>query len=43
MSIFTPRINILPYQYPELLKYKDAIRHSYWIHTEFNFTSDINN
>lgn len=42
MSIFDKRINILPYEYPELLKYKDAIRHSYWIHTEFNFTSDIN-
>ena len=42
MSIFKPRINILPYQYPSLLDYKDAIRHSYWIHTEFNFTSDIN-
>ena len=30
-----------PYEYPELLEYVDAIRHSYWIHTEFNFTSDI--
>ena len=42
MSIFEKRTHILPYEYPELLKYKDAIRHSYWIHTEFNFTSDIN-
>jgi ribonucleoside-diphosphate reductase beta chain len=42
MSIFNKRINILPYEYPELLSYKDAIRHSYWIDTEFNFTSDIN-
>ena len=42
MSIFEKRMNILPYKYPELLKYKDAIRHSYWIDTEFNFTSDIN-
>jgi len=41
-DIFTGRVNILPYKYPELLKYKDAIRHSYWIHTEYNFTSDIN-
>lgn len=40
-SIFEPRVNILPYQYPQLLEYKDAIRHSYWIDTEFNFTSDI--
>lgn len=32
-----------PYEYPELLQYVDAVRHSYWIHTEFNFTSDIQN
>lgn len=36
-----PRKNILPYEYPSLLAYKDAIRHSYWIDTEFNFTTDI--
>jgi len=41
MSIFDKRVNILPYQYPDLLKYKDAIRHSYWIESEFNFTTDI--
>lgn len=40
--IFEKRENILPYEYPDLLKYKDAIRHSYWLHTEYNFTSDIN-
>ena len=40
-NIFLPRINILPYEYPQLLAYKDAIRHSYWIDTEFNFTTDI--
>jgi ribonucleoside-diphosphate reductase beta chain len=41
-NIFKPRVNILPYEYPSLLAYKDAIRHSYWIDTEFNFTTDIN-
>ncbi len=40
-DIFKKRINLKPYEYPELLEYTDAIRHSYWIHTEFNFTSDI--
>jgi len=40
-NIFKPRVNILPYEYPQLLAYKDAIRHSYWIDTEFNFTEDI--
>ena len=41
MSIFNKRVNILPYEYPHLLDFKNAIRHSYWIHTEFNFTDDI--
>lgn len=41
-DIFTKRVNILPYEYPQLLDYKEAIRHSYWIDTEFNFTTDIN-
>ena len=40
-NIFSSRENILPYEYPQLLKYKDAIRHSYWIDTEYNFTEDI--
>lgn len=40
-DIFKSRENILPYEYPQLLAYKDAIRHSYWIDTEFNFTEDI--
>lgn len=40
-DIFAKRVHIKPAEYPELLAYVDAIRHSYWIHTEFNFTSDI--
>lgn len=40
-DIFTKRTNLKPYEYPELYEYVSAIRHSYWIHTEFNFTSDI--
>ncbi len=40
-NIFEKRINLKPYEYPELIEYVDAIRHSYWIHTEFNFTSDV--
>jgi ribonucleoside-diphosphate reductase beta chain len=40
-DIFAKRTNIKPAEYPELLAYVDAIRHSYWIHTEFNFTGDI--
>jgi ribonucleoside-diphosphate reductase beta chain len=40
-DLFRKRTNLKPYEYPELIEYVDAIRHSYWIHTEFNFTSDI--
>ena len=40
-NIFEKRINLKPYEYPQLYEYVPAIRHSYWIHTEFNFTSDI--
>ena len=40
-NVFEKRITLKPYEYPELYKYVPAIRHSYWIHTEFNFTSDI--
>ena len=40
-DIFAKRVNLKPFEYPELYEYVPAIRHSYWIHTEFNFTSDI--
>jgi ribonucleoside-diphosphate reductase beta chain len=40
-NIFEKRVHLKPYEYPDLLEYVDAIRHSYWIHSEFNFTSDI--
>lgn len=40
-DLFKKRIALRPYEYPELLEYVDGIRHSYWLHTEFNFTSDI--
>ena len=41
LNIFEKRLNLKPYDYPALNEYVDAIRHSYWIHTEFNYTSDI--
>lgn len=40
-DVFSRRIEIKPYDYPHLLEYIDAIRHSYWIHTEFNYSADI--
>lgn len=41
MGLFDKRIEFKPYEYPDILQYKDAIRHSYWVHTEWNFISDI--
>ena len=40
-NIFEKRKNLKPYEYPELEAYKEAIQHSYWLHTEYNYTSDI--
>lgn len=40
-NIFRKRTNLKPYEYPQLIEYLEAIRHSYWVHTEFNYTSDI--
>lgn len=42
-DIFRKRIHLKPYEYPELYEYVNAIRHSYWIHTEFNFVGDVQN
>jgi len=40
-NIFSKRVNLKPYEYPQLIEYLEAIRHSYWVHTEFNYSSDI--
>jgi ribonucleoside-diphosphate reductase beta chain len=40
-DIFKKRLYLKPYEYPELYEYVNAVRHSYWIHTEFNFVSDV--
>lgn len=39
--IFEKRVSLRPYEYPHLLEYVDAMRHSYWIHTEYNYSWDI--
>jgi len=41
MGIFDKRVAFKPFEYPEILVFKDAIRHSYWLHSEWNFTSDV--
>lgn len=41
LDIFKHRLNLKPYEYPQLTGYKEAIQHSYWLHTQYNYTSDI--
>ena len=40
-DIFRPRTAYKPFEYPHLASYVDAIQQSYWIVSEYNFTSDI--
>jgi ribonucleoside-diphosphate reductase beta chain len=41
MSIFKKRVAFKPFEYPEILEYKNAINHSYWLVSEWNFISDV--
>jgi ribonucleoside-diphosphate reductase beta chain len=41
MSIFDKRIAFKPFEYPEVIEYKNAISHSYWLISEWNFISDV--
>lgn len=41
MGIFDKRVAFKPFEYPDILAYKDAINHSYWLVSEWNFISDI--
>lgn len=41
MSIFERRDTFKPFEYPDLERFKEAIQHSYWLVSEFNFHSDV--
>lgn len=41
MDLFKERINFKPYEYPEVMDFIDAINHSYWLHSELTFESDV--
>ncbi len=40
-DIFRNRKHLKPYEYSGFLDYTEAIRNSYWVHTEFNFSGDV--
>lgn len=41
MGIFEKRTNYKPFEYPEVLKFTNAINKAFWVHTEVDFTADI--
>ncbi len=41
MSIFKKRVNYKPFEYPEILQFTDLINKSFWVHSELDFTADI--
>ena len=41
MSIFDERVLVKPYEYPDVIAYGEAVQHSYWLFSEFDFSNDI--
>lgn len=41
MSIFDKRVQYKPFEYPEILQFTEAINKGYWVHSEVDFTADI--
>lgn len=41
MSIFKKRVNYKPFEYPEVLQFVEAINKSFWVHSEVDFSADI--
>lgn len=40
-DVFKPRKTYKPFEYPEVLQFTDAIHKSFWVHSEVDFTADI--
>ena len=41
MGLFEKRINYKPFEYPEVMQFIEAINKSFWVHSEVDFTADI--
>ena len=41
MSLTEKRVNYKPFEYPEVMTFIDAINKSFWVHSEVDFTADI--
>lgn len=40
-DIFKKRVNYKPFEYPEVMQFVEAINKTYWVHSEVDFTADI--
>ena len=40
-DLFEKRINYKPFEYPEVIQFIDVINKTFWVHTEVDFTADI--
>ncbi|MET0243128.1 MAG: ribonucleotide-diphosphate reductase subunit beta [Flavitalea sp.] len=41
MGLFDKRIQYKPFEYPEVLRFTAAINKSFWVHSEVDFTADV--
>lgn len=41
MNIFEKRVNYKPFEYPEVMEFVDAINKAFWVHSEVDFTADV--
>lgn len=41
MSIYEKRVNYKPFEYPEVMTFVEAINKSFWVHSELQFTADV--
>lgn len=41
MGLLDKRVNYKPFEYPEVLTFIEAINKSFWVHSEIDFTADI--
>ncbi|MFS8615945.1 MAG: ribonucleotide-diphosphate reductase subunit beta [Solitalea sp.] len=41
MGIFDKRANYKPFEYPGILSFTEAINKSFWVHSEVDFTADV--
>lgn len=41
MGLFDKRVNYKPFEYPEVMQFVEAMNTSFWVHSEIDFTADV--